>query len=275
MPEEADPEHEAGEAVRFAQVYRRGWLSGSGWRNLAAGGLLAVLALPVGALLGAEWQKTRQPLVVVAAAPNPTPSPTPSPSPSPYPSKNVVGDDRVLSLWTRAGTLGHACPISSTDALTADHVAVAREVLWGPDSGFAPFALWGDVLGNSGTVQWQWSDRRRDLSLVRVVPDTLPFSAYLRRAQVLPRVGDKLYVVGFKWGRGAGDWTNEVTVTGSTAGALVYDKTPGQGSSGSCVLNASGEFVAINVWRLGEEGLGLLVIGEWASVPDQFLEGER
>jgi hypothetical protein len=204
-----------------------------------------------------------------------SPTPNPSPSPTPKPVYRVIGEDRILSLWTRDG-LGHACPISPTDALTADHVAVTREAAWGPGAGFAPYVVWGDQLGNTGTAQWQWSDKRRDLSLIRVVSGTKIFPAFLRRADRAPEIGDKVYVVGFKYGGGVGDETLEVKVTGRTAGMLVYSASPGRGSSGSCVLNARGEVVGINVWMLHGEGVALLVVGEdWATVPDQFLEGSR
>lgn len=201
-------------------------------------------------------------------------SPSPSPSPTPKPPEHVIGEDRVVSLWLR-DSLGHACPISPTDALTADHVAVTRELMWGPGTGFAPYVVWGDMLGNVGTAQWQWSDKRRDISLIRISPNTPLFSAHLRRAKAAPKVGDKVYVVGFKFGAGAGDWTDGSKVTGVQAGMLVYSSTPGPGSSGSCVLNQDGEFVAINVWSLAGEGVAALVVGDWESVPDQFLEGSR
>jgi S1-C subfamily serine protease len=193
---------------------------------------------------------------------------------------HVKGEDRIVALWTKE-TLGHACPINSTDALTADHVALKEMFLNGSEAKFAPFVVWGDELGNTGTAQWQWSDKRRDLSLIRTVVNTPPFTAYLRRAADLPAIGSKVYVVGYDFKTvapgtgGLGDYTMEATVTGIRAGVLVYGSTPGGGSSGGCVLNARGEIVAVNVAMIAGEGLGLLVVGPWAEVPDAFLEGKR
>lgn len=238
-------------------------------RWITLGAALGIVLLAAGAGYVAYGVPAGTPVVAKAS-----PSPSPSPEAPKQKPAHVIGEDRVVSLWTRDG-LGHACPINSTDALTADHVAVSREVVWGPFSGFAPYVIWGDQLGNTGTAQWQWSDKRRDLSLIRIVKDSPPFTAYLRRAKAAPRVGDNVFVVGFKWGKGVGDWTNESKVSGVQAGMLIYETSPGPGSSGSCVLNEAGEVVAINVWTISGEGAGLLVVGEWAEVPDQFLEGAR
>jgi len=239
----------------------------------------------IGAVLGTlSTAVLAVPLVYWLDRPSPTGIPAVKPSPSPSPGTRVVvhvkGEDRIVALWTK-DTLSHACPINSTDALTADHVALKDKFINGSEGKFAPFVIWGDELGNTGTAQWQWSDVRRDLSMIRTPPLTPNFSAYLRRAAEVPAVGSKVYVVGYDFKTtdpgtgGLGDWTMEVTVTGSRAGVLVYSGTPGGGSSGGCVLNQRGEIVAVNVAMVNGEGLGLLVVGEWAVVPDVFLQGKR
>lgn len=220
-----------------------------------------------------DWAAKNQTAVIEPGQKLP-PGVKPGPSPSPRPVAHVRGEDRVVQLETK-GSLGHACPISPTDALTAEHVALEDDFKDGSNTKRAPYVIWGDMLGNTGTVQWQWSDLRRDVSLVRVVPGTPLFGAHLRRAGSSPPVGAKVYVVGYDWGNGLGDYTVEAKVTGNRAGSLVYSTTPGGGSSGGCVLNESGEFVAIHVASVRGEGLGLLVVEDWAEVPDMFLAGGR
>jgi hypothetical protein len=237
----------------------------------------------IGAVLGTFTAAVLAvPLVYWLDRPTPTVVPVvkPSPSPSPRVVVHIKGEDRIVALWTK-DTLGHACPINATDALTADHVALKDMFINGSEGKFAPFVVWGDELGNTGTAQWQWSDKRRDLSMIRTVPNTPTFSASLRRAVEVPAVGSKVYVVGYDFKTtdpgtgGLGDYTLEATVTGIRAGVLVYSSTPGGGSSGGCVLNNRGEIVAVNVAMIASEGLGLLVVGPWAEVPDAFLDGKR
>lgn len=194
------------------------------------------------------------------------PIPASTPSPSPTPRVHLAGEDRVISLWLKGG-FGHGCPISSTEAWTAEHIALVGDE--GMEQ-YAPFIIWGDPLGNSGTVQFIYGDKRRDLSRVKIAEGSPNFSAYFRVAKREPELGDSVYIVGFKHAEGLGDKTIEAKVIGLQAGTLVYSDTPGPGSSGGCVLNSHSEVVAVNVAMVAGTGIGLLVVGDWQEIPETF-----
>lgn len=188
------------------------------------------------------------------------------PSPSPTPIPTVAGQDRVVSFWLKE-SIGHGCPVSATEALTAEHVVTTPI-----DGGFrTSLAIWGDGLGNTGTVTWKWSDIRRDISMVETVKGTSPFNGYFHVAKSEPQPGDAVYIVGFNYKNRIEDYLVKAKVLGSQAGVLIYDSTPGPGSSGSCVLNSHGEVVAINSAMINDRGLGLLVTGDWLDIPAEFL----
>lgn len=139
--------------------------------------------------------------------------------------------------------LGHACPISATEAYTADHM-ITVESPAGPQVWPLLFSQEGRG-GGSGTLVWSWSDKRRDLALVTTV-DT-EFVKWYPRSKRPPEIGEKVLLVGFKFERGLTPYVVEARVLNVVAGLIVYNNTPGPGSSGSCVLLAeSGELVGVN-----------------------------
>jgi V8-like Glu-specific endopeptidase len=61
----------------------------------------------------------------------------------------------------------------------------------------------------------------------------------------------------------------EAEVIARSDGYVFYDRSPGPGSSGSCVLNEKDEVVAINVgiWQHGQEAftpVGVEIVGGWS-----------
>jgi hypothetical protein len=180
----------------------------------------------------------------------------------------TIDGGRVIQTWGRGG-MGHACPVSPTEAYTADHIAILHRDS-DPTSGQALPITWGDRYGNSGTFVWVWSDLRRDLSFVRVMPETSLFSGWFSIADKTPRPGDHVIIVGYDFEKGMVDKPLKVHVTLVQAGHIAYDDTPGPGSSGSCILNELGEVVGINVAMVNGNGIGVLLTEGWASVPDAF-----
>lgn len=179
-----------------------------------------------------------------------------------------IDGGRVVQVWTR-GSMGHACPVSDSTAFTADHVAVT----YGEDLGraLALPQIWGDRFGNAGTYAHAWSDIRRDLAFVQVVEGR--FAGWFEIAKELPEVGDEVVIVGYDFDAGFVDKPKKVTVLQVLGGHLTYDGTPGPGSSGSCVLNAKGEAVGINVAAANGQGIGVLLAGGWSEVPVPYRVG--
>jgi S1-C subfamily serine protease len=130
---------------------------------------------------------------------------------------------------------------------------------------------WSDEMGGSGEVRLVWSDERADISLMRLIDPLETFAAHLSLAKDEPNIGDDVFIIGFDKAKDLADITVATKVLEKRGRNLIYEKTPGPGSSGSCVLNTQGEVVAINV-AMGYEGrgLGVLVSGKWRLVPDEF-----
>lgn len=176
---------------------------------------------------------------------------------------------RVLQVWGR-GSLAHACPVSADTAYTADHVAVVRD-----ENGFGSVfpLMWGDQYGNAGTLRFNWSDRRRDLSYINAIDG--PFNGWFRISRRLPEVGESVVIVGYDFDKGTDDRVVKAKVTAVVAGHMTYSTSPGSGSSGSCVLlESSGEIVGVNSAMVNGKGLGVLIAGGWDEVANEFKEGE-
>jgi hypothetical protein len=172
----------------------------------------------------------------------------------------------VLKL-SSSGNRAHACPIAMDKALTNGHVT-GNSSQW----------IWGVSDGEEahGITRTDWTDGFRDLA--QIVPDSAQrFPKWYSLAKSAPKVGDKVYFLGYDWRdkkRGYGERTFDGKVTRIQNGELIFDGQGQPGSSGSCILNEAGEVVAIN--RSGRDmdngdktGQGVGVWGDWLQLkPD-------
>lgn len=166
----------------------------------------------------------------------------------------------VIALSTIL-SFGHGCPVGPNIALTAQHIVNPE-----PLDLKAPMVpvQWsqGSLIGH-GTPRLPWADR--DLASLR---SDLPFPTTYVVASTIPSRGEVVYFVGFNWSKKRAFEPREVKakVIGMVAGQLIYDETAGPGGSGSCVLNAAGEVVAIHVATMNvgpgdNVGIGVLIVG--------------
>lgn len=176
---------------------------------------------------------------------------TASDEPLPYPEGGIV---RVMSRWG----MGHACPVSADRLLTAAHVA--------DRGGWHGAVAWSDMAGNEGRAEPLSRGEPRDILALRVTSGRP--GVVFPIAKEAPAVDSVVYIVGYSEPTGniLKVKTVQAKVLGRSAGHLFYSKSPGPGSSGSCVLNASREVVAINVGIIeaSGHGTGVAVWGAWA-----------
>lgn len=189
-------------------------------------------------------------------------------------AKAPVDVGAILRLQSRS-FMAHACPIGPDYALTAAHVVDAREQIEREqDNG---------KLMNGKKVDWAATPSRyesvdgrsrgqltdlqeiffdRDLAEVKGA-----FEGFYRVAATCPSQGDEVTFMGYQLDKGGAFTYPQIFnahVLSSVAGEVEYDKAGHGGSSGSCVLNAQNEVVAINVGQWAEgHGVGVLVCGEW------------
>jgi Trypsin-like peptidase domain len=176
----------------------------------------------------------------------------------------------ILQLSGRFGS-AQACPISPDLALTNAHVTDERPF----DAGipYYPY-VWsaGDLTGILYPVKglvYQY----RDLAVMR--SDT-PFASWYPIAKEAPKPGDSLWLVEYNFDDPEHAWEPrrlKVKAKRVVARTVIYVQGGHQGSSGSCVINAAGELVAVNAWVLdfgskGSAGLGVGVWGETFALPE-------
>lgn len=152
---------------------------------------------------------------------------------------------------------GHGCVVEGR-MLTAKHVG-------NRGSG----VTWQDSSGREGTATP--APGAQDIRDVVVMQTSIPVGPGYRLAKERPKAGEKVKLFGYELGK-----RNplvfrviQAEVIGHSDGHLYYDKSPGPGSSGSCVLNERDEVVAINVgiWVHGETArtpVGVDITGGWA-----------
>jgi len=159
--------------------------------------------------------------------------------------------------------VGHACPISSTTALTNAHVAYS-------DS--KPRTLiYSDGNGVEGILRPVLVDQARDLALLEVVSGS-DFQKFFPLAPEAPKRGDRVWLEGYDFTKGGTPRIVETEIVNPSPILFTYKKGGGPGSSGSCVINSLGEVVAINKGALPKDadnmwGRGVLVAGEmWSKI---------
>lgn len=163
--------------------------------------------------------------------------------------------------------VGHACQVGPLVALTAAHV-VAR--------GSETFSMrWSDHAGNAGRLEAPAGPASKREDLAVMVSDR-PFARWYEVAKDAPKVGDIVTVTGFQWGGRGRVLLERVVVTRVArvvAGHLELRDGAKPGSSGSCVLNALGELVAINVGELPVDGSLTMPAGWAVGVWGEWMAG--
>jgi hypothetical protein len=170
---------------------------------------------------------------------------------------------RIVRLSGRFA-MGSGCPVGPRKILTAAHVIDPRPFDRTPL--MRTYFAQGTV---TGLATPEYSHAVRDLALLEASVDV----EFYPVAKAAPQAGDSLWLTGYDWRdvkRAFAERTWEVKALRSVAGSLlIYDPAGEPGTSGSCVLNAAGEVVAINVGGKGvgrmfdgEVGVGVLVAGE-------------
>lgn len=172
----------------------------------------------------------------------------------------------VMSVLGR-DPIGHACPAGKNLVLTAAHVMDPE-----PGNRERPFEhfRWSDEAGNSGFLIPIAGVLAADLAVMKSHED---LSFWYPRAAEAPKPGDHLWLVEYDWSGQEEAFAHkrvEVAVVRIVAGSIVFKPAGMPGSSGSCVLNAAGEIVGIQVWtvavgwhRLQQVGVSVGVWGPW------------
>jgi hypothetical protein len=178
------------------------------------------------------------------------------------PSTSTPDLTGVMKLFGRFSS-AHACPVGERMAVTNAHVSDLRP--FDRDFPLYPFR-WSDDSGHSGVVDSTLVERSSDLAIL-VPVDEETFPRYYKVAQTAPAVGDRVWFLGYSWKTAKEAYSTRVitgTILRIVADHIVISEAGEPGSSGSCVLNANGEVVAINAWRteIGTDAVGIAV-GVW------------
>lgn len=172
------------------------------------------------------------------------------------PDMPALGD--VVRVAGRSG-MAHACPIEGGLLVTNIHVVIDQ-----------PVVRWSDGSGHEGIAELRATMADADLAVLRVTRGQVGHEFTV--AAAAPAPGDRVVTRGYR--RDNRKWLmaerRVVTkITRIEAGHLVFEDDALPGSSGSCVLNAKGEVVAINEAGLGTDekdergGWAVAVWGEW------------
>lgn len=146
---------------------------------------------------------------------------------------------------------GQVCPVGPNTALTARHVAFEKVGLF-PNELAPVLGRWADVGQLEGGVI---TGRTFILSLdiARATSDN-PFPFFYEVSGTLPKIGDVVYIDGYDWNKAGKPVHMKVKIVGIAPGVMYTDKTPGPGSSGSCVFNEAGQVVGINFGSMSGDG---------------------
>jgi hypothetical protein len=182
---------------------------------------------------------------------------------SPAPDSPPVDVRKVIRLWGHS-VIGHGCPVSSSEALTAAHVAgVSVESFFGREHHGEPL-VWSDGFGGGGVATEVSYSRARDVARVKAV--TGKFAYWFEVSARPPAVGETVYLAGYDYDGAFRQKLVEARVLDVFGSHVTYDKSGLGGSSGSCVFLADGTVVGVNVAQVKADqliGIGVLVTGEW------------
>lgn len=172
---------------------------------------------------------------------------------------------RVMAVIGRT-PIGHACPVSATRVLTSAHIMDTA-----PGNPNFPYhhLRWSDEAGGEGMLIPEAGVVGADLAAMK---PHAPLSHWYERAASGPSTDEKLWLVQYDFGSEDNAFKPEVVevrVIRIVAGNIVFKPAGEKGSSGSCVLNAAGELVAIQAWGVGvgwangQVGVAVGVWGPW------------
>ena len=171
----------------------------------------------------------------------------------------VVDFNSVLRLMGYA-TAAHACPVTEHLALTARHVVS------GDEDQMRSYRF-DTHDGVEGSVVPVWRADDADLALVY----TEASLRYYPIATQAPQPGDLLSLMGYDWRKADDAYAERVwesVFLRQRAGTLIFKKPGEGGSSGSCVFNAAGEVVGVNIGVKSTQdqravGVATSVVGAW------------
>jgi V8-like Glu-specific endopeptidase len=169
---------------------------------------------------------------------------------------------RIVAL-VGPSNMGHGCPVSATDALTAGHVAGTwRGGVQAPQSYRGENSEW------AGYLDAVLASTYEDAGVLRVDKDGVTFPSWYTLALRAPAIGERLWWVGFDWRKGKTAYQTQVftaKVVTIKAGSIVLDTQAVEGSSGSCVLNAQGQVVGLLVWghQMNDTHNMAVAVGLW------------
>lgn len=153
----------------------------------------------------------------------------------------------ILHLVGRFSS-AHACPVAAGLAFTSAHVVDPRP--FEADVALVPFRYSTDA-GGEGILTPESSRGGEDLATASLTP---PVTRFYPIADRPPGFAENVWFIGYDF-RGQRDaFATRVfrtRVLRVVAGLVVLKDEPPEGSSGSCVLNAKGEVVAIIDFGLG------------------------
>lgn len=179
------------------------------------------------------------------------------------PTFSAPDTDAILRVVGRFAS-AHACPVSETLALTSAHVTDLRPF----DMALPAFpAAWSDGAGREGWLRPLRVEVARDLALMQ---SDVAFARHYAVAATPPVAGEKLWTLAYDWRRWAsmyGPRVLDVRVLRVVARTVIFAPELYPGSSGACVLNASGEVVAVNaaVHRADDSRAVGVAVGVWGE----------
>ena len=181
----------------------------------------------------------------------------PAPAAEPIPPEV----SRIISV-IGPSSVAHACPISPNLALTAGHV-VRRENL----AGKADLRFYRAENGEwAGYVNPKFASSYEDAGFLEA---ETPFPSWYEFALRPAFPGERLWWIGYDWSKKSRAFQRRVfsgRVINVIAGSIILDVPTPPGSSGSCVLDASGKVIGTIAWGHSQEDDSqvAVAVGMWA-----------